>query len=223
MTTLQNLKVVIFDWDNTLAETRTCLVKSIDTVLFNHNLPSWNEIKHKRDANLSFRDNFSVLYGADAQAFYEEYKAVYKENMQNLLTAYPFGLEVIKFFRKNNIQVILMTNKDRELLDIEMPFLYSPKLFDKIVCGREALKDKPFPEHAYYALDGIFTPDEINTKNVWIIGDSKQDSGCAIACGALPIIIGSDIWGDDVKLEKNIVYYNNFEELYISLEGSSDE
>lgn len=52
------LKIVIFDWDNTLAETRTPLIYAVNRVLKEYGLPEWKEVKKLRDNNLSFRDNF---------------------------------------------------------------------------------------------------------------------------------------------------------------------
>ena len=66
----QKLQVAAFDWDNTLALTRPALECSINEVLQQNGLPTWNEIKNKRDANLSFRDNFPVLFGDKAAALY---------------------------------------------------------------------------------------------------------------------------------------------------------
>ena len=51
------LKIVIFDWDNTLAETRTPLIYAVNRVLKEYGLPEWKEVKKLRDNNLSFRQS----------------------------------------------------------------------------------------------------------------------------------------------------------------------
>ena len=219
MLNLDKLQAVIFDWDNTLAETRTCLVKSINEVLSQHNLPDWDKIKNKRDNNLSFRDNFPILFGNKSCEFYDQYKRVYKKKAKELLSSYPFALEVIKFFKNRGVRVILMTNKDRELLELDLPMLFSPELFDKVVCGHEAQRDKPFPEHAFYSLEGFLKPEEITKENVWIIGDSTQDSDCAKAANALPIRIGEPIWKEDIGNTEGVLFFKNFKELLTALKG----
>ena len=52
---IKNLKIAVFDWDNTLAESRTALVYSINQVLKEYGLNDWETEKKKRNNDLSFR------------------------------------------------------------------------------------------------------------------------------------------------------------------------
>ena len=56
MLDISKLKYALFDWDNTLAESRNSLVSAINIVLKIYHMPEWEEIKHIRDCNLSFKD-----------------------------------------------------------------------------------------------------------------------------------------------------------------------
>ena len=49
---ISKLQYVIFDWDNTLAESRSSLVAAVNQVLAEYNLPDWEISKEKRDCNL---------------------------------------------------------------------------------------------------------------------------------------------------------------------------
>ena len=51
---IKKLKVAVFDWDNTLAESRTALVYSVNKVLKEYGLNDWEIEKQKRNNNLSF-------------------------------------------------------------------------------------------------------------------------------------------------------------------------
>ena len=64
---ISKLKYVLFDWDNTLAESRTSLVYAVDKVLANYGLPCWEVSKEKRNRNLSFKDNFPLIFGDKAK------------------------------------------------------------------------------------------------------------------------------------------------------------
>ena len=44
---LSKLEYVIFDWDNTLAESRSTLVLSVNRVLKEYGLPDWEAVKSK--------------------------------------------------------------------------------------------------------------------------------------------------------------------------------
>ena len=217
---LDKVKVVLFDWDNTLAETRSTLVAAINQVLAENNLPKWEALKDKRDKNLSFRDNFPLLFGKRAEELYQKYKIIYKSLVRTRLTAFPKAEETLRFLRSRGIKTAIMSNKDRELLEYELPLIFDKTLFDKIVCGHEALRDKPFSEHALYALEGLLPLAEISQNTVWIIGDSEQDSDCAKAAGVLPIRIGQPIWAPQAEPEADILHFADFSSFLQSLKQS---
>ena len=69
---IKNLRVVVFDWDNTLVESRSALEFCVNQVLQKFELPEWKIIKEKRDDRLSFRDNFPLIFGDKAKEAYEK-------------------------------------------------------------------------------------------------------------------------------------------------------
>ena len=114
---------------------------------------------------------------------------------------------------RDNFPLVIVSNKDRQLFDFEQHFLYSADLFDKVVCGHEAVQDKPSAEQLRYAVKGYVS--KISENNVWMIGDSPMDSECALAAGAKAIRIGEPIWGTaDTTENTNILFFKNFEMFY---------
>lgn len=219
MLNLQQVEYVLFDWDNTLAESRTCLVATVNEILKKYNLADWEHQKQKRDPNLSFRDNFPNVFGQEkAQQAYAEYAELYKKNVGHMLTSFPKVKETLEFLKKKGKKIIILTNKDRALLDFELPLLFDKSLFDRIVAGHEAEKDKPYPEQAWFALKGWLKPEEFSPDKVWIIGDSDMDSQCALSANAKPIRVGKAIWGEKEVLSPQITYFPSFEDLFKTLQ-----
>lgn len=214
---LKELKAAVFDWDNTLAESRTALVFCVNQVLKEYNLPEWEIVKAKRDNNLSFRDNFPRIFGDKAAEAYEKYMQVYLKNVAGMISTFPKTVDVLQFLKSKEVKLMVMSNKDRRLLNYELPLLFNPDLFDNVVCGHEAAKDKPYGEHLFWTLKNMFTPQQINRQNVWVIGDSPQDSTCAENAGALPIRIGKSIWNDETKDTSGIVFFDSFVDFYKTL------
>ena len=214
---VKNLKVVVFDWDNTLAQSRTALVFAVNQVLAEYGLPCWDEVKSRRDNNLSFRDNFPKIFGSNAQKAYEEYRKIYLTNVKNMIATFPMVKDVINFFVNYHIPVAVMSNKDRKLLDYELPLLFDRKLFTNIVAGHEAGHDKPDAEHLFWTVKDFVPADKINRQNVWMIGDSPQDSTCAKRAGALPIRIGRAIWDDNDDDKTGILFFDSFVDFYQTL------
>ena len=211
---VSKVKYVLFDWDNTLAESKTPLLFAIRQVLAEKSLPEWETYNNVRDNSISFRENFKNFFNGRADEIYERYVEIYLQNVERLISTFPKVQEVLDFLRKRNVLIMIMTNKDRRLLEFELPLLFNPKYFERIVCGCEAPLDKPHKEHVLFALNGYLLPEEIVRDNVWVVGDSPQDSSAALEAGALPIRIGKDIWHDCEVYSEKIVYFKSFEEFY---------
>lgn len=215
---ISKLKYVLFDWDNTLAESRSSLVEAVNQVLAAYGLPDWEISKQKRNKDLSFKDNFPNVFGQDkAQKAYEDYRKIYIKIAPNRISSFPYAQEVLDFFLSHGIKLMIVTNKERQLLEFELPFLYKPECFCNIVCGHEAPADKPSGEQIKYALKGYSSPEEINPQTVWVVGDSHQDSRAAKAAGVQAIRINESIWGEVETKDKGVFYFKNFKELYETL------
>jgi len=214
MLNVHKLKYAVFDWDNTLVESRTPLVASINVVLKKYQMPDWEHVKHLRDCNLSFKDNFPLIFGELAEEAYEAYREIYLKTMPSQIKTFAFAVDVLNFMSNLGIQLYIVSNKERILLEKEKALLFSEIYFRKIVCGHEAIADKPSPQQIYYALAEDILPEEITPETVWMIGDSPMDSQAALSANATPIRIGQSIWGDEGEEDSHIVYFNNFKEFY---------
>lgn len=212
-----DLKAVAFDWDNTLAQTRGALVRCIGEVLTAYGLPAWSIVKQKCETNLSFRDNFPLIFGAKAGEAYAMYREIYLQKAAESVTAVDGAKEILQFFYNHQVPVVVVSNKDRVLLEDELPRLFDPLLFDTIVCGHEAPRDKPAPQQLQFAVQKYVGAADINPDNVWMIGDSLMDSECALAAHAQPILVGKPIWHNAAEMSYKIWYYDNFMQLYQDL------
>lgn len=208
---LSKLQFVLFDWDNTLAETRSTLVAVVNQVLAEYKLPPLEQCTiYQKD--LSFRDNFPNIFGSHlAKEAYERYARLYKQKVADMISALPGASETIAFFQHRNIPMVVMSNKDRNLLDFELPLLFNPHPFTKIVAGHEAPHDKPYPDQAWYALAQWLPKEAFSPEKVWVIGDSPMDSDCALSAGANPIRIGKPIWDNTEALDERILYFSDFQ------------
>ena len=214
----KKLKVVLFDWDGTLAQSDIPRVMAINKVLKEYSLPTWDEVKKLRDDMLSFMDNFPKIFGQDAQIAYTKFCEYYTQIVKNNIKGYPDADTLIHFFRSKGIKVAIMTNKDRPLLEFELPILYEPNLFDRIVCGHEAPRDKPHGDQAIYTLKNLIDFADISPETVWIIGDSNLDNICASAINALPIRVNNDKNLNGNANCKNAIFFKDYTSLLNSID-----
>ena len=206
------LKAVVFDWDGTLADTRTPRLWAVNRIMAAYGLPDWESTRDRQNPLLSFMDNFPLVFGARAEAAYAEYAALYKANVARMIKTFPGVRETLAFLTERGIKICIMTNKDRRLLDFELPLLFAPSLFARVVCGHEAAHDKPDAAHALLALRGVVDPADISLQTVWVAGDSVLDSMTAEAVGALPVRIAGRKATE--KADPRIVYFDDFEQFY---------
>jgi len=220
MKTLQKPQVIIFDWDNTLAENRDVVVSALNKVLTKYGKEEWEATKKKyRDPNKSLKENFPNFFGENANKAYEEYLQAYSELYKDLLQPLPFSQEVLRHLNKNNpeVKLIIVSNKEKSLLLMEIEALYNDINFFKIMGNGDSEKNKPDASPIFKALEGSGI--EINPSNVWIIGDSKQDIDCAYNAGCQAILYGegklaeAEYFEEKRKANPSMKNIKSFEEL----------
>ena len=221
MLNISKLKYAVFDWDNTLVESRSSLTSAIDKVLEIYKLPCWDKVKELRDGRLSFKDNFPLIFGEIAEEAYARYREIYLRIMPKKIKTFPYVAKLLTYLSARGVQLYVVSNKERILLEREKGLLLPEIYFRKIVCGHEAPADKPSPEHIYYALSEDVRPSDITPETVWVVGDSPLDSQAALKAHATAIRIGRSIWGDEGDDDSHVIYFNDFKDFYQNL-GTND-
>lgn len=207
---LDGVRAVLFDWDNTLADTRSLLLAAVNRVLQEYNLPEWFQSSQKIDSSLSFRDNFPNIFGNKAPDAYQRYVEIYQQIAPHMVQTFPGVSEVLSFLHRREIPLYILSNKDRCLLELELNTLFSFNWFKGVTAGREAPADKPDPRHLFFALRDEMTPAEITPESVWMVGDSAQDSCCARSASAAFIQIGSPIWSKTSPVLSSSAFFPDF-------------
>ena len=219
----QNLRVVVFDWDGTLVESRTPRLYAINKVMAECKMGSWEQTQPKQNPRLSFMDNFPLVFGTRAADIYDKYCDVYKQCVGKMIYAFAGVKETLDLLQRHGIKIVIMTNKDRKLFDFELPLVLNPPYFDQIVCGHEAARDKPYPEHALRALEGIIAPGAVSPDTVWVVGDSILDNLCALAVNAKPIRLCNGFPDCEKVASGKVWYFDSFDEFYRQLKSELED
>ena len=198
-------QAVLFDWDNTLVNTKSAidiaiedmfLKMNVDITLFNRDDP----INY-----LSAKDSLPKIFGDKWGQANKIYKDTYKKNQFDNLNLFDGAIEVINMLQKNNIFMAIVSNKLGETLREEINYVGLNSYFYNIVGSTDAKEDKPSKEVVYKALDGSeITPNQ----NVWFVGDSEVDVLCAIQSGCKPVFYGEN----NLMNYNNILYVKNYKE-----------
>ena len=85
--------------------------------------------------------------------------------------------------------------------------------FDYIFGNGDAIHNKPAPDPVFKIMENYDF--ELNNNNVWLVGDTQQDTDCALSAGCQSILIGKGKFmnEDYLKINSSIIKFNDFGEL----------
>ena len=186
---------ILFDWDNTLADTWPTIYSSLKLTFEAMGHTPWTFEETKDRVHQSLRDSFPAIFGDR----WEEAGRLYLENFEAIhlekLTVLDGAKSVLDFLKSKGIYLAVVSNKTGYNLRAEIEHLGWQHYFVKTIGAKDAEEDKPSAKPVHMALEGSnFEPD----KNVWFIGDSITDLQCAYNSGCTPLFYGDQ----DLSLPK---------------------
>src|SRR5690554_393623 len=180
--------VVLFDWHATLVDTLDAMYHAVDDMLPDfHKLNLMQRMvapedsktpedarlvayvrefaqlhpKVKADRKVSRTDIFEVLFGDDQEAKQIAHKAFnhhYRHHYGTVNAFEPKVRDVLAGLPRLNIQVGVITNRDREFFEHELAAVEETgwaDLFDVNVCGDDTLLRKPHPDQLLLAVQKL--------------------------------------------------------------------
>jgi phosphoglycolate phosphatase len=216
--------VVLFDWHATLVDTLDAMYYAVDDMLPEfHKLNLMQRMvapedsktpedarlvayvrefarlhpKVKADRKISRTDIFEVLFGDDEEAKQIAHKAFnhhYRNHYGTVSAFEPKVRNVLAGLPKLNIQVGVITNRDREFFEHELAAVEETgwtDLFDVNVCGDDTPLRKPHPDQLLLAVQKLDYPPD---PSVWYVGDSTTDVIAAKRAGMTSVFFNGAQW-----------------------------
>jgi phosphoglycolate phosphatase len=153
--------------------------------------------KVKADRKISRTDIFEVLFGEDQEAKQIAHKAFnyhYRKHYGTVAAFEPKVREVLEGLRRLDIQVGVITNRDREFFEHELAAVDGTgwtELFDVDVCGDDTPIRKPHPDQLLLAVQKLDYPPD---PSVWYVGDSTTDVIAAKRAGMTAVFFNGAQW-----------------------------
>lgn len=153
--------------------------------------------KVKADRKISRTDIFEVLFGDDQDAKQIAHKAFNHHYRNHYGTVKAFEAKVravLEGLRRLNIQVGVITNRDREFFEHELAAVEDTgwvELFDVDVCGDDTPLRKPHPDQLLLAVQKLDYPPD---PSVWYVGDSTTDVIAAKRAGMTSVFFNGAQW-----------------------------
>lgn len=182
-------KAIIFDWDNTLANTWPIIYRALYETFTEYNKEPWTLEETKTRVHRSMRDAFPDLFGDKWEEAAKSYQRHYRQHQFDSLIALPYAQELLDFLKPQEFYLAIVSNKKGENLRREVDHLSWNHYFSKVIGADDAESDKPSIAPITLALDGSNIP---RSHDVWMVGDTITDMECAHNSGLLPVFYGDD-------------------------------
>jgi phosphoglycolate phosphatase len=196
----QNLsrpQVILFDWDNTLADTWHIIHKSLEKtfVIMGITPLTFEEVKRgDRGIHGSLRNSFPVIFGdrweEARKHYFDSFLAVHLQEIAPLGDA----KKTLDLIKELGIMMAVVSNKTGPYLREEVTQVGWDDYFHTIIGATDAKDDKPSHHPVELALRGAdaeYNESQHQTE-IWLVGDSKTDLQTAVAAGIVPVLFGNN-------------------------------
>lgn len=210
------MKLIVWDYDNTLADTLSCLVASHQEVCRSYNIPLWDPKDVMMLAGgYGSNTRWPVYLPADKQdEALERYHQRCLANSNAMVKLFPYTLELLSLCKERGAVQVITSHKDYEELISECDRLGITPFMDSIVgvnapnlpAGYVKKPDKRCVAH----LLEKYQPDEI-----LVIGDGLSDMKLAKNLDATGILIHPELLMPDIPYTK---YFKTHKELFLFLQ-----
>lgn len=182
-------KAIFFDWDGTLVDSFAFLEAAHNHVLQTYDRAPFSPGAFKEYFGKPREEIYPALYADKADEARGKFEAYVKENNTKTLKPMDGAEELLQTLENLNITMGVVSNKLPEFINAEIDHFGWRKYFASSVGAKEAANDKPSPDPLLLGIERANI--EPNMHQIWYVGDTEIDQGCAKAAQSFFIFIQS--------------------------------
>lgn len=190
------LKGVIFDFDGTLAETNTLILKAMGKT-FMQLFGAHTDEQLLDCIGPPLIETARKWYPDDPQHFVDTYRKYQFGLHDAMITAYPGVMEMLNKLHTMDLKLAIVTSKKRDMFLKGLRKLEMEKYFDVLVTEDDVTRHKPDPEPMNLALAGM----GLTADACMMVGDNYHDILGARGVGMKSVAVGWTIKGLDFLKE----------------------
>lgn len=201
-------KLVIFDFDGTLADTQTIILETYKSTIETLKLPQRKTPELKATIGLPLRDGFVKLYPElsteDIDKCCDTYRAIFNENKQNYVPELFSGVEeTLETLRRRNVIMSIASSRSRVSLEEFCRKNHIDHYFAMILGAEDVERHKPDPWPVTYTLERL----NVSPSDAIVVGDMPYDikMGMDAGCRTVGVSYGNATFSELVEAGANRV------------------
>jgi len=167
------LKVIVFDWDGTLADSVAKIIQCKHFLACKYHLPLPSDKLIKSVLGMKFEDAlakcFPSLSAEKLALLGQEYHELMRQDHYQA-KIFPGISSLLGILKKRGIKLAIATSKDKHEMDKAIEYNNLAGMFDIICCGKE-YEEKPHPAMLHYIMQEF----ESQPSECLMIGDTLTD------------------------------------------------
>lgn len=187
------MKLIILDFDGTLADTQPLILRSLQGTIAELGLPSRTDAECASIIGLPLKECFVKLLDADdtlAERCCEVYRRLFDEyNHPGTVTLFPHVEETLHELHRRGLQLAICSSRARATLDHFVLSFGFEQLVQAVVSADDVPHGKPYPDPALRVLELT----GCKAEEALMVGDASYDilMGRAAGCHTCGVTYGN--------------------------------
>ena len=189
-----NYKVVMLDFDGTIARTIPAILHASEKMLGMHGY-TIDPVQVERNFGLALPEAFRCFSNdpniddATMEQMIKEFNSIYRNECEPLIELFDGVIETLDRLHKAGVTLLIASNNIRSVLNRLTARLNIAEYFDGIVCADDVVNAKPAPDIALLAIERY----NVKAEEALVVGDSTfdMDMGRGANCHLCGVTFGS--------------------------------
>ena len=191
---MANYKVVMLDFDGTIARTIPAILHASEKMLNMHGYKI-DPVQVERNFGLALPEAFRcfandpTIDDETVEQMIVEFNDIYRRECEPLIELFDGVSKTLDALKSEGLTLLIASNNIREVLDRLTTRLNIAQYFDGIICADDVVNTKPSPDIALLALERY----NIKGNEALVVGDSTydMDMGREAGCDLCGVSFGS--------------------------------
>ena len=211
---INNIKVLVFDWDGTLADSTAMIVDAMNQSILNLGLDEIECSRIKDVIGLGLDEAIHCLFpemnSNERSTVADHYREHYLTNSADgRISLFPYAREILSRLNEAGYLLAVATGKSRRGLDRSLKETATETFFQTSRCADECFS-KPHPQMLQEIMDHF----AVKPEDTLMIGDSEYDMQMADSAGTSSIAAGYGVHDANRLLKyKPVACINSLNEL----------